>query len=510
MSDGSDIVRRAQARVGSVLRGKYHLDRVLGIGGMATVYAATHRNQARFAVKLLHAEISLHEDVRTRFLREGYVANSVQHAGAVLVVDDDVAEDGAAFLVMELLEGATVDELADRYGGKLPVAAAVAIVDQLLEVLSAAHDKSIVHRDIKPANLFITRDGGLKVLDFGIARARDAAATTGHATGTGMLLGTPAFMAPEQALGKSRDIDAQTDVWAVGATLFTLLTGGVVHEGENAPQLLVAAATTRARSLASVAPETPMSVAEVVDRALAFDKNERWLSAAAMREGLRAAWSAAAGETPSRTSLLPLLVAAPTESDGPAEALAPTRPKTPVPTPNLPAPHRPFVPIVQIAAKPEPVASSSGFAPHGIASALRPGVTTTQPLPDLASRADPPAVPLNRSPLVIAVVIAVVTAIGVGWGLMRPRPGAQAPVAAAMPEAHVVTPAAVPAAPSTVVPAPAPPLPMAGPTPAPAPPSPSITTNLNEAAGTRSPGKKHRAPSAAQSASGSTAIPIKW
>src|SRR5208283_5329170 len=101
----------ATARLGQVLRGKYRLDRVLGIGGMATVYAATHRNQAELAVKLLHPELSLRDDLKKRFLREGYVGNSVKHPGAVLVVDDDIAEDGSAFLVMELLRGRSVEDV---------------------------------------------------------------------------------------------------------------------------------------------------------------------------------------------------------------------------------------------------------------------------------------------------------------------------------------------------------------------------------------------------------------
>jgi signal transduction histidine kinase len=102
--------------VGSVLRGKYRLDEVLGIGGMAVVYAATHRNQKQFAVKVLHPELSLREGIRARFLREGYAANSVKHPGAVAVMDDDVAEDGAAFLVMELLEGMPVEEVSMSCG----------------------------------------------------------------------------------------------------------------------------------------------------------------------------------------------------------------------------------------------------------------------------------------------------------------------------------------------------------------------------------------------------------
>ena len=197
MPEDSELARRAQLRVGSTLRGKYRIDAVLGVGGMATVYRATHRNQAEFAIKMLHPELGLSEDLRARFLREGYAANSVKHPGAVRVVDDDVGEDGAAFLVMELLHGRGVDVLWQMHGERLPVSIAVSIGEQVLDVLAAAHDKGIVHRDIKPQNLVVTTDGNAKVLDFGIARARDAASlgAGAHGTGTGILLGTPAFMA---------------------------------------------------------------------------------------------------------------------------------------------------------------------------------------------------------------------------------------------------------------------------------------------------------------------------
>src|SRR6202142_1700016 len=163
MLDDSESLPRAQARVGSVLRGKYVIDAVLGIGGMAVVYAATHRNTKRFAIKVLHPELSANADLRARFMREGYAANSVGHPGTVTVLDDDVAEDGAAFIVMELLDGTGVDFLCEANGNQLPLRVAVTIVDQLLDVLSAAHQKGIVHRDIKPANLFATRDGTVKV-----------------------------------------------------------------------------------------------------------------------------------------------------------------------------------------------------------------------------------------------------------------------------------------------------------------------------------------------------------
>ena len=289
-----DVKKMAEARLGRVLRGKYRLDRVIGIGGMATVYAATHRNKKKFAIKMLHAELSVRENIRTRFLREGYVANSVDHPGAVAVLDDDVAEDGSAFIVMELLRGATLDEVASRHGGMVPLPVALSIGDALLDVLAAAHGKGIVHRDIKPANVFLTGDGRLQVLDFGIARLHDASG--GEATATGAMLGTPAFMAPEQALADTAKIDAQSDLWAVGATLVVLLPGQLVHQGDNAAQLMVSAATKKARSITSVAHDLPRPVAEVIDKALSFDKAERWPSAQAMRDALARACLDVTGE----------------------------------------------------------------------------------------------------------------------------------------------------------------------------------------------------------------------
>jgi serine/threonine-protein kinase len=293
----------AKGRLGSVLRGKYRLDAVLGIGGMAVVYKATHRNQAEYAIKMLLPEHSMVEEIRSRFLREGYAANSVKHPGAVRVVDDDVSDDGAAFLVLELLHGLACDRMCAERGGRLPIEVACAIGVQVLEVLEAAHAKGIIHRDIKPANLFVVRDGWVKVLDFGIARVRETVATGSHTTGGGMLLGTPAFMAPEQALGKSGEIDLRADIWAVGATLFSLVSGLTVHEGDTGRELLVKLMTQPARSLASVVPEAPAAISAVVDRALSADRDRRWPSARAMRDALELAARQTWGELPSRSEL---------------------------------------------------------------------------------------------------------------------------------------------------------------------------------------------------------------
>ena len=257
MPSSEDVLtRRAKDRIGSVLRDKWKIERLLGIGGMAAVYAGTHRNGKRGAIKVLHQDLSLDPDAKSRFLHEGYVANRLDHPGAVSVLDDDVAEDGSVFLVMELLEGRSVDAVAsERAGYRLGAAEALNIVDQLLDVLAVAHEKGIVHRDLKPENMFLTPGGVVKVLDFGIARIREAgrrnaeAAPAGgdprsaHETQLGNAMGTPAFMPPEQALGSWDQVDARTDLWAAGATLFTLLTGRQVHEAPNINQLMLAAMT---------------------------------------------------------------------------------------------------------------------------------------------------------------------------------------------------------------------------------------------------------------------------
>jgi len=277
---------RAQRRVGAVLAGKWTIERLIGVGGMAAVYVGVHRNSKRAAIKVLHPELSVDPDIRARFLREGYVANTVGHPGAVRVDDDDVTEDGSVFLVMELLDGETVDARWNRKARRLDQAEVLWIGEQVLDVLDLAHRKGILHRDIKPENLFITRDGLLKVLDFGIARLRepDGGATT---TRSGASMGTPAYMAPEQARGRWDEVDVRTDLWAVGAVLFALLTGRRVHEADTANEALAKAMTEPARPIRELCPDVPESVAVVIDRALTYPKRRRFGSAAEMRDALR-------------------------------------------------------------------------------------------------------------------------------------------------------------------------------------------------------------------------------
>jgi eukaryotic-like serine/threonine-protein kinase len=276
--------RRARARVGQTVRGRWHLDSLLGIGGMAAVYASTHRNGKRVAVKMLHTELSASPEIKQRFIDEGYAANRVGHPAAVSVLDDDVAEDGAVFLVMDLLEGETLESRIRRRGTLEP-SELLLVVDVLLDVLAAAHDKGIVHRDVKPDNIFITDEGKVKLLDFGIARLIEPGRP--RTTQSGATMGTPAFMSPEQARGRWEQLDGRTDLWAVGATMFVALTGRQVHQGDTVNEELLAAMTQPAPSLKDVDPSLPMPLVELVDCALAFEQGHRWADARVMRAAAR-------------------------------------------------------------------------------------------------------------------------------------------------------------------------------------------------------------------------------
>ncbi len=278
--------QRAHRRVGTMIRDKYRIDAFIATGSMANVYAATHRNGSRVALKILHRELARDPAMAERFRREGYFANAIGHPGVVRAIDDDVAEDGCVFIVMELLEGENLEERRQRMGGKIPLGEALQITDAMLDVLSAAHDHEVLHRDLKPENVFITRKNEVKLLDFGVARFNDGRSSS-DMTGVGMVLGTPAFMSPEQALGRREQVDARSDIWSVGATLFTVIAGESVHLGGDAKTKLIATARTPARPIRDVVPDVPRAVASVIDRALAFDKAERWADANAMREALR-------------------------------------------------------------------------------------------------------------------------------------------------------------------------------------------------------------------------------
>ncbi len=300
--EGLDLAASvAQARVGTTLNGKWTVDALLDTGGMGAVYVATHRNGRRAAIKMLHARFARDPEVRKRFQREGYVANKVEHPGAVAILDDDVAEDGVPYLVMELLEGESLSNWLHRAGGRLPVADVLAIAGQVAEVLAVAHEAHVVHRDIKPANIFVTRGGYAKLLDFGLARVRDGSISL-IPTAQGIVMGTAGYMAPEQARGKTDEVDHRTDIFSLGAVMFRALTGRRVHEKATAFDTTMAAMTEPAPPLATALPGARPLLVTAVDRALAFDKNARWPSAREMFDALRAAFE----ETRGRAPALPL------------------------------------------------------------------------------------------------------------------------------------------------------------------------------------------------------------
>jgi serine/threonine protein kinase len=274
------LLAAARTKVGTMLAGRWQLDDLIAMGGMAAVFAAKDRDGKMVAVKMLLPQFASVGSIRKRFTREAYVANTIDHPGVVSILADATGEDGSVFLVMELLVGESMETLLRRSGGKLPAPDVLAFADQALSILEVAHAKGIIHRDLKPTNLFIAGDGQLKVLDFGLARL-DASA--GPPTAAGLVLGTTAYMPPEQAMGLPDQIDARSDIFTMGALMFRTLSGRHIREQMKGDDRLMAAMLEPAPLLHSVMPEAPAELAALVDRALAFSRNDRFPTAATMR-----------------------------------------------------------------------------------------------------------------------------------------------------------------------------------------------------------------------------------
>lgn len=278
-------LEQARKRVGQTLAGKWRVDQVLDIGGVAAVFAATDAKGKRVAIKLLHPDLAADKEIRARFLREGYAANQVDHRGAVRITGDGETDDGLVFLVMELLLGESLDKLISRMPGeRVPFIETLAIAHQTLDVLDTFHARGVIHRDLKPANLFITTPGVVKVLDFGFAQLRSR-----RTTARGMVLGTIAYMAPEQVSGNPADVDERTDLFEMGAVMFQMLTGRLFVEGNTMLERVTNVGKVPPPKVQSFAPDVPDAIAHTVDRALAFEKKNRWESAGEMRD---AVWSA--------------------------------------------------------------------------------------------------------------------------------------------------------------------------------------------------------------------------
>ncbi|AUX43005.1 uncharacterized protein SOCE26_044450 [Sorangium cellulosum] len=290
--------------VGTTVAGAYVVTRLLGEGGMGRVYETQHTRipGKRFALKTLHAELAQHPTVLARFQREAEAVASVRSPHIVEIFDVNRLSDGRPCLITEYLEGQGLGELlAATPGGRLPVGAAVRIARQVCEGLAAAHALGIVHRDIKPENIFLTGDPAcptVKILDFGISKTAEPSALTR----TGMVLGTPAYMPPEQARGEQTDL--RTDIYAVGAVLYHALTGQRPFDRKDPTSLLLAVMTEEPRPPRALAPDIPAGLELVLQRAMAKDPSGRQTSMGELARDLAPYEEAAVPTPPStRTSL---------------------------------------------------------------------------------------------------------------------------------------------------------------------------------------------------------------
>jgi serine/threonine protein kinase len=262
-----------------VIGGRYEVGELLGRGGMAEVYAGIDRRLERpVAIKLLQEGMAARADIRTRFEAEARAAATLTQPHAVAVFDTGEHE-GVPFIVMERLPGHT---LADRIAaGPLPAEDVRSIAVQVLGALGAAHDAGIIHRDVKPGNVLVAVDGSVKIADFGIAKSIDVASDL---TGTGQVLGTPAYLAPEQVEG--RGASPSSDLYALGVVLYEALTGQKPFGGPTPVAVAQSVVVGDHRALAELRPDVDRPLAEAVEKAMAHDPAQRFPSAASMAAAL--------------------------------------------------------------------------------------------------------------------------------------------------------------------------------------------------------------------------------
>ncbi|MFO0747174.1 MAG: protein kinase [Myxococcota bacterium] len=276
---------------GEVIHGRYRLDEKLGEGGYGAVYRATHLQMGSdVAVKLLHATLSATDSAAKRFALEARRSASLRHPHTISVFDFGTSERGSLYLVMEFLQGRTLSR-AIAEDGPFDAERAVHILDHTLQALDAAHAQELVHRDLKPDNIYLTKvghdDDFVKVLDFGIAKALHA---TGELTATGVLIGTPAFMSPEQCAGKS--LDGRSDLYSLGCVAYAMLAGRAPFKSETPVGYLLAHTQDRPEdigSFASAERPIPRELARWIHRLLEKRPEDRFATADEARSALLAA-----------------------------------------------------------------------------------------------------------------------------------------------------------------------------------------------------------------------------
>ncbi|HEV8247746.1 MAG TPA: serine/threonine-protein kinase, partial [Polyangiaceae bacterium] len=260
--------------IGKNLNDTYVVESVLGEGGMGRVYRARHTRiaQKRFAIKVLRPEFTRNREVLLRFRREAEAAACISHPNVVGVYDVDTTEEGFAYLVCEFLEGIDLAEMIQR-SKRVDVPTAVHVVVQVCRALEAAHERGVVHRDLKPHNVFLLAETSgaisprptIKVLDFGLSRFMDSDDT--QLTRTGMIMGTPAYMAPEQAAAKP--VDFRADIYGAGAILYASLTGNPPFVAEHVQGVVMAVLTEEPKNARELNPAIPENLELVLQRAMA-------------------------------------------------------------------------------------------------------------------------------------------------------------------------------------------------------------------------------------------------
>ncbi len=276
--------------VGRTLNGKYRIVEEVGAGSMGTVFRAEHVTlKKRVAIKILHRDLQVNDEVLKRFQREGIAAGQVNHPNAIQIFDFDHTEDGKFFLAMEFVEGQDLKTMLLGEGSLKPDQA-MHLIRQLLSTLTEAHTHGIVHRDLKPENLMVTRGASgqlnLKVLDFGLSKLVDRPMEASLMTQTGRVMGTPLYMAPEQWQGE--DADTRTDLYSSALILFEMLAGKQPFKGKNLTETLVRSTTEAPPSLVDTATDIdlPDDIDEVIQKALAKERDERYQTAQEMLAAL--------------------------------------------------------------------------------------------------------------------------------------------------------------------------------------------------------------------------------
>jgi serine/threonine protein kinase len=349
------VTRAVMARPGPIGTSvdRYQLEFLLGSGGFGSVYRARHvHTEQQVALKTLNRQLSQDPQMVERFLREAKAAASVGNEHIVRIHDAGLTPEGIAFLAMELLDGVDVKELASRSGPLAP-RRLVDLICQVLDGLEAAHQQGIVHRDLKPANVYVVQKGGadfVKLLDFGISKMRDSGEKAAL-TMTGLAMGTPGYMAPEQFFD-AKGVDARADVYSVGAMAYELFAGRLPIEAQSYPEMIMKVQTEVPPPLASLVPALPPAVCAAVDKALARSAADRWPSARAFSDALAAGGSL--------SDALPVAAAGPAARATPMPSGAPSMlyGATAVPAPA------PATPQAQGAAPQAPPASAPAPEPQ--------------------------------------------------------------------------------------------------------------------------------------------------